>query len=80
MANNTSMKQQDLGLNFSKRRTRKEVLLDEMALVMPWAELVALISQHAPEAKAPYVAVSASGYPPVPVCAAATLAFACAFF
>ena len=29
------MKQQDLGLKLSTRRTRKEVLLDEMALVMP---------------------------------------------
>jgi hypothetical protein len=29
------MKQQDLGLNLRTRRTRKEVLLDEMALVMP---------------------------------------------
>jgi hypothetical protein len=37
------MKQQDLGLNQITRRTRKEVLLDEMALVMPWADLVALI-------------------------------------
>jgi hypothetical protein len=29
------MKPQDLGLNLSTRRTRKEVLVDEMALVMP---------------------------------------------
>ena len=45
------MKQQDLGLNLSTRRTRKEVLLDEMGQVMPWAELVALIGVHAPMAK-----------------------------
>ena len=45
------MKQQDLGLNLSTRRTRKEVLLDEMGQVMPWAELVALIGVHAPVAK-----------------------------
>ena len=45
------MKQQDLGLNLSTRRTRKEVLLDEMGQVMPWAELVALIAAHAPVAK-----------------------------
>jgi IS5 family transposase len=45
------MKQQDLGLNLSTRRTRKEVLLDEMASVMPWADLVALIAPHAPVAK-----------------------------
>ena len=44
-------KQQDLGLKLSTRRTRKEVLLDEMTLVMPWAELVALIAIHAPVAK-----------------------------
>ena len=45
------MKQQDLGLDLSTRRTRKEVLLDEMGQVMPWAELVALIAAHAPVAK-----------------------------
>ena len=45
------MKQQDLGLMLSTRRTRKEVLLDEMAQVMPWTELVALITVHAPVAK-----------------------------
>ena len=39
-------KQQDLGLTLSTRRTRKEVLLDEMTLVMPWTELVALIAAH----------------------------------
>jgi IS5 family transposase len=48
LANNSGMKQQDLGLNLSTRRTRKEVLLDEMGQVMPWAELVALIAVHAP--------------------------------
>lgn len=42
------MKQQDLGLNLSKRRTRKAVFLDEMNLVVPWSELVALIAPHAP--------------------------------
>ena len=31
------MKQQDLGLNLSKRRTRKAVFLDEMNLVVPWS-------------------------------------------
>ncbi len=39
-----ALKQQDLDLKLSTRRTRKEVLLDEMSLVMPWADLVALIS------------------------------------
>ena len=41
-------KQQDLGLNLITRRTRKEVLLDEMAQVMPWAELAIQIAVHAP--------------------------------
>lgn len=45
---NTAMKQQDLGLNLSKRRTRKAVFLDEMNLVVPWSELLALIAPHAP--------------------------------
>ncbi len=43
------MKQQDLGLNLSTRRTRKAVFLDEMELVVPWTELVALIASHAPK-------------------------------
>ena len=45
------MKQQDLGLNLCKRRTRKAVFLDEMNLVVPWSELLALIAPHAPRAK-----------------------------
>jgi IS5 family transposase len=42
------MKQQDLGLNLSTRRTRKAEFLDEMELVVPWRELVALVTQVAP--------------------------------
>ena len=45
------MKKTDLGLGPGTRRTRKEVLLDEMAQVLPWAELVALIAVHAPVAR-----------------------------
>ena len=45
------MKQQDLGLNLSKRRTRKAVFLDEMNLVVPWTQLLGLIAPHAPRAK-----------------------------
>ncbi len=45
------MKQQDLGLNLNKRRTRKAVFLDEMNLVVTWSELLALIAPHAPRAK-----------------------------
>jgi IS5 family transposase len=48
---NIAMKQQDLGLNLNKRRTRKAVFLDEMNLVVPWLELLALIAPHAPRAK-----------------------------
>ena len=50
------MKQQDLGLNLSKRRTRKAVFLDEMELVVPWRELVALIAAASP--------VATTGRPP----------------
>jgi IS5 family transposase len=46
--NNNGMKQQDLGLNLSTRRTRKAEFLDEMELVVPWRELVALVTQVAP--------------------------------
>lgn len=45
------MKQQDLGLKLSTRRTRKAVFLDEMNLVVPWTQLQLLISPHAPRSK-----------------------------
>jgi len=45
------MKQKDLGLDLSSRRTRKQILLEEMDQVMPWGELLALITPHAPVAK-----------------------------
>jgi len=45
------MKQQDLGLNLSTRRTRKAVFFDEMNLAVPWSKLLALIAPHAPKAK-----------------------------
>jgi IS5 family transposase len=48
---NIGMKQQDLGLNQSTRRTRKAVFLDEMNRVAPWTELLALLAPHAPRAK-----------------------------
>ncbi|MHA6850441.1 IS5/IS1182 family transposase, partial [Ralstonia pseudosolanacearum] len=34
------MKQADLGLNLSTKRTRKREFLEEMARVVPWADLV----------------------------------------
>ena len=49
-------KQAELGLNLSTRRTRKAVFLDEMELVVPWRELVALIAEASP--------VATTGRPP----------------
>jgi len=45
------MKQQDLGLQLSTRRTRKAVFLDEMNLVVPWTQLLSLIAPHTPRAR-----------------------------
>ena len=45
------MKQADLGLNLSTKRTRKREFLDEMNRAVPWAELVALVAPFAPEGK-----------------------------
>ncbi|GAB3476916.1 hypothetical protein GCM10011496_33170 [Polaromonas eurypsychrophila] len=48
------MKQKDLGLGLSTRRTRKQNLLEEMDQVLPWSELLAPITPHAPVAKVRY--------------------------
>jgi len=45
------MKQADLGLNLSNKRTRKREFLDEMNRVVPWADLVMLIAPYAPEGR-----------------------------
>jgi transposase, IS5 family len=45
------MKQADLGLNLTSKRTRKREFLDEMNRVVPWADLVALVTPFAPEGK-----------------------------
>jgi transposase, IS5 family len=45
---NKRMKQTDLNLDLSNRRTRKRAFLDEMERVVPWNEFVALIEPHAP--------------------------------
>jgi IS5 family transposase len=48
------MKQQSLaaaGFELATKRTRKREFLDEMNLVVPWVELVALIKPHAPAGK-----------------------------
>jgi IS5 family transposase len=44
-----AMKQADLGLNLTAKRTRKRRFLDEMNVVVPWADLVGLITPHAKE-------------------------------
>lgn len=43
----TDMDQITLGLDPLPKKTRKEVFLDEMNQVVPWAALVALIQPHA---------------------------------
>ncbi len=45
------MKQTELGLNLTAKRTRKGEFLSEMERVVPWAALVALIAPYAPEGK-----------------------------
>ncbi len=45
------MKQSDLGLKLSTKRTRKREFLEEMQRVVPWAELIALIEPHYPRGK-----------------------------
>ena len=45
------MKQADLGLNLTTKRTRKREFLAQMERVVPWAALVELVSPHAPEGK-----------------------------
>ena len=45
------MKQADLGLNLTTKRTRKREFLDEMNRVVPWAALVELVTPFAPEGK-----------------------------
>ena len=44
---NTDMKQSSLGLSNTVKRTRKREFLEAMELVVPWAELVALIAPYA---------------------------------
>ena len=45
------MKQADLGLNLTSKRTRKREFLDEMNCVVPWFDLVALVTPFAPEGR-----------------------------
>ena len=45
------MKQADLGLSLTTKRTRKREFLAQMERVVPWAALVDLVAPHAPEGK-----------------------------
>lgn len=45
------MQQADLGLNLTTKRTRKREFLGQMEQEVPWADLVALVSPHAPKSK-----------------------------
>ena len=53
------MKQADLGLSLSTKRTRKREFLDEMQRAVPWAALINLIEPHYPKGK--------TGRPPFPI-------------
>jgi IS5 family transposase len=53
------MKQADLGLKLSTKRTRKREFLDEMDRVVPWDALIALIEPHYPKGR--------TGRPPFPI-------------
>jgi transposase, IS5 family len=45
------MKQTSLGLGQSNKRTRRRVFLEEMEHVVPWSELVALLTPYMPEGR-----------------------------
>jgi len=45
------MKQSDLGLNLTTKRTRKREFLAQMERVVPWGSLVELVAPYAPEGK-----------------------------
>ena len=40
------MKQVSLGLNLSTKKTRKQIFLEQMEQVVPWAELVRVIAPY----------------------------------
>ena len=45
------MKQADLGLNLTSKRRRKRKFLNEVNVVVPWADLVTLVAPFAPDGK-----------------------------
>ena len=40
------MKQSSLDLNLSTKKTRKQIFLEQMEQVVPWAELVKVIAPY----------------------------------
>ena len=48
------MKQADLGLDLTSRKTRKGKFLDEMNRVVPWAQLLALIAPRKERGRSPF--------------------------
>lgn len=53
------MKQLGLGLNLSKKKTRKREFLEEMERVVPWSALMQVVEPYYPKAK--------TGRPPFPI-------------
>jgi IS5 family transposase len=53
------MKQATLPLNLTRKKTRKQVFLEQMEQVVPWADLIELIAPYSPEGK--------NGRPPFPL-------------
>ena len=53
------MKQATLPLDLKLKKTRKQVFLEQMEQVVPWADLIALIAPYYPEGK--------NGRPPFPL-------------
>jgi transposase, IS5 family len=45
------MKQHSLGLGMTAKRTRRREFLEEMERVVPWPDLVALVSPYLPEGR-----------------------------
>ena len=45
------MTQADLGLNLTAKRARKREFFDEMNCVVPWADLVGLVTPFAPQGR-----------------------------
>jgi hypothetical protein len=70
MASSQAMKQSSLDLNLSTKKTRKQELLTQMDLVVPWAALVELIAPYYPEGKNGRPPFAAGGHAAHPLHAA----------